>query len=74
MSLHKEILKQAEYYLLMERVSQMQSSGKSIGTICFELDISMGLMYELLAVADTIDNLRKYRGEQLSLFEEGIDD
>lgn len=74
MSLHREILKQAEYYLLMERVVQMQSSGKSIGTICLELDISMGMMYELLAVADAIDNLRNYRGEQLSLFEENYDD
>lgn len=70
MSLHKEILKQAEYYLLMERVTQMQSRGKTIGEICIDLDISMGMMYELLAVADAIDNLRKYRGEQLSLFDE----
>lgn len=69
MSLHGEILKQAEYYLLMERVTQMQSRGESIEEICLDLDLSMGMIYELLAVADAINFLRKYRGEQLSLFD-----
>lgn len=59
--LHKELFKQAEYYTLMEEVFDMYRSGKTFEEIQTELEISAGLIYELLALHMTITKLRKAR-------------
>ena len=59
--LHKELFKQAEYYILMEEVIELHSSGKTFEEIQSELEISNGLLYELIALNMTINKLRKSR-------------
>ena len=59
--LHKEIFKQAEYYILMEEVIDLYRSGKTFEEIQSELEISNGLLYELIALNITIQKLKKAR-------------
>lgn len=58
---HKELFKQAEYYILMEEIMKMHNAGKTFEEIQTELEISNGLIYELLALHMTITKLKKAR-------------
>lgn len=60
-SLSKELFKQAEYYILMEEVIELHRSGKTFEEIQSELEISNGLLYELIALDMTIQKLKKAR-------------
>lgn len=57
----KELFKQAETYILMEEVMKMHNEGKTFEEIQTELEISAGIIYELLALHMTITKLRKAR-------------
>lgn len=59
--LHRELFKQAETYILMEEVIKMHNAGKTYEEIQTELEISSGMIYELLALHMTITILRKIR-------------
>ena len=59
--LHKELFRQAETYILMEEVFKMHNAGKTFEEIQAELEISNGMIYELLALHMTITKLRKAR-------------
>lgn len=59
--LHKEIFKQAETYILMEEIVNMHNAGKSFEEIQTELEISAGMIYELLALRLAITKLKKAR-------------
>lgn len=59
--LHKELFKQAEYYILMEEVIELYRSGKTFEEIQSELEISNGLLYELITLNMTIQKLKKAR-------------
>lgn len=59
--LYKELFKQSEYYILMEEVFDMYRSGKTFEEIQSELEISNGLLYELIALNMTIQKLKKAR-------------
>lgn len=57
----KELFKQAETYILMEEIIKMQNAGKTFEEIQTELEISSGIIYELLALHMTITKLKKAR-------------
>lgn len=59
--LHRELFKQAETYILMEEIVEMHNAGKSFEEIQTELEISNGMIYELLALHMTITKLKKAR-------------
>lgn len=59
--LHKELFKQAETYILMEEIVEKKNSGKTFVEIQTELELSAGMIYELLALHMTITKLRKAR-------------
>ena len=59
--LHKELFRQAEYYILMEEVIDLYRSGKTFEEIQSELEISNGLLCELIALNMTIQKLKKAR-------------
>ena len=59
--LHRELFRQAETYILMEEVNKMYNAGKTFEEIQTELEISNGMIYELLALHMTITKLRKAR-------------
>lgn len=59
--LHKELFKQAETYILMEEVMEMYNAGRPFEEIQTELELSAGMLYELLALNMTITKLRKAR-------------
>lgn len=59
--LHKEIFKQAETYILMEEIVNMHNAGKPFEEIQTELEISAGMIYELLALYLAITKLKKAR-------------
>lgn len=59
--LHKELFKQAETYILMEEIVEMHNAGKTFEEIQSELEISNGLLYDLIALNMTIQKLKKAR-------------
>lgn len=62
--LHKELFKQAETYILMEEIVEKKNSGKTFKEIQAELELSAGMIYELLALHMAITKLRKaHKGE-----------
>lgn len=59
--LHRELFRQAETYILMKEVMEMHNAGKTFEEIQADLEISNGMVYELLALHMTITKLRKAR-------------
>ena len=59
--LHRELFKQAETYILMEEIVEKKNSGKTFEEIQTELELSAGMIYELLELHMTITKLRKAR-------------
>lgn len=57
----KELFRQAETYILMEEIVEKHNSGKTFEEIQADLEISNGMIYELLALHMTITKLRKSR-------------
>lgn len=55
----KELFKQAETYILMEEIMKMHNAGKTFEEIQTELEISAGLIYELIALNMIIQKLKK---------------
>lgn len=59
--LHRELFKQAETYILMEEIVEMHNAGKTFEEIQTELELSAGMIYELLSLNMTITKLKKAR-------------